>query len=199
LIEGAADLLCAAGAPDPIAFRAGSYGANDDTLLALAALGFAYDSSHNGAEHPWPGSIGLGPRQIAPVERGGVTEVPVTVIEERAGALRNFQICALSAGEMRAALDHAVEQQHAAVTIVSHGFELANRAGTGANAIHVSRFEALCGMLSEARDQLPTVHFADRPALRLDAQDAPLAPNSLRTGWRHAEQLWSNFIAERAA
>lgn len=199
LIGGAKELLCAAGAPDPVAFRAGSYGANDDTLLALSALGFVYDSSHNGAEHPWPGSIGLAPRQIAPVARGGVVEVPVTVIEERAGALRNFQICALSAGEMRAALDHAVEHRHAAMTIVSHGFELANRAGTGANAIHVSRFEALCGMLADARDDLPTTHFADRPALALDAADVPLAPNTLRTGWRHAEQLWSNFIAERAA
>src|SRR3546814_1833832 len=39
LIAGAIDLLKAAGAPHPIAFRAGSYGANDETLAALAALG----------------------------------------------------------------------------------------------------------------------------------------------------------------
>lgn len=199
LIEGATELLVAAGAPDPIAFRAGSYAANDDTLTALSALGFTYDSSHNGAEHPWPSAIDLPSRQIAPVARAGLIEVPVTVIEERAGALRNFQLCALSAGEMRAALDHAVAEDHAAVTIVSHGFELANRAGTAANAVHVGRFEALCGMLSDARETLPTMHFADRPALRLDADDAPLGPNALRTGWRHAEQLWSNFVAERAA
>src|SRR3546814_8894803 len=54
LIAGAIDLLKAAGAPHPIAFRAGSYGANDETLAALAALGFVYDSSHNGAATPWP-------------------------------------------------------------------------------------------------------------------------------------------------
>ena len=49
LIAGARDLLIAAGAPPPVAFRAGSYAANDATLRVLAAIGFAYDSSHNGA------------------------------------------------------------------------------------------------------------------------------------------------------
>ncbi len=132
LISGAADMLMAAGAPDPIAFRSGSYSASDDTLAALARLEFVYDSSHNGSEHPWPSAIGLEPRQIAPVLHRGVIEVPVTLIEDQKGHLRHFQICALSAAEMKAALDHAVREDHAAVTVVSHGFELANRAGTRA-------------------------------------------------------------------
>ncbi|MGN6619889.1 MAG: polysaccharide deacetylase [Sphingomonas sp.] len=199
LIAGATDLLKAVGAPPPIAFRAGSYAANDDTLAALAELGFRYDSSHNGAEHPWPSAIDLPPDQVAPVERWGLIEVPVTVIEERAGCWRNFQICALSIGEIRAALDHAVDQDYAAVTIVSHSFELANRPGTGANAIHVARFEALCSILADQADVLPTAHFADLPALPLGRSDRPLGPNMLRTSWRKAEQLWSNMIAERAA
>ncbi|MGY4397772.1 peptidoglycan/xylan/chitin deacetylase (PgdA/CDA1 family) [Sphingomonas sp. UYAg733] len=199
LISGAAELLIAAGAPRPIAFRAGSYSANDDTLRALASLGFAYDSSHNGAEHPWPSAIGLPVRQIAPVKREGLIEVPVTLIEDRPGALRNFQICALSAGEMAAALDHAVAERHAAVTIVSHSFELANRSGTRPNGVHVRRFDALCGMLAERRANLPTMHFGDRPDFALDRVDAPLGPNSLRTSWRRAEQLWSNMVEERAA
>ena len=199
LLAQARDLLEAAGAPRPIAFRAGSYAANDATLAALTSLGFAYDSSHNGSEHPWPSAIGLPVRQIAPVVRGGLIEVPVTVIEDRAGALRHFQLCALSIAEMRAALDHAAAADHAAVTIVSHGFELANRAGTRANAVHVRRFEALCAMLAARRATLPTTHFVDRPELALDRDDAPLGPSLLRTRWRQAEQLWSNLVAERAA
>jgi peptidoglycan/xylan/chitin deacetylase (PgdA/CDA1 family) len=199
LISGARDLLLAAGAPMPVAFRAGSYGANDDTLRALSALGFVYDSSHNGSEHPWPSAIDLPVRQIAPVMREGLVEVPVTVIEDRPGGLRNFQICALSAGEMRAALDHALDQDHAVVTIVSHGFELANRGGTRPNGVHVRRFEGLCELLAERRYVLPTMHFADRPGLRLDRDDAPLSPHPLRTRWRQAEQLWSNMVEERAA
>lgn len=199
LLEQARDLLVSAGAPLPVAFRAGSYAANDDTLAALTSLGFSYDSSHNGAHHPWPSAIGLPVRQIAPVVRGGLIEMPVTVIEDRAGGLRHFQLCALSVAEMRAALDHAAAHDHAAVTIVSHGFELATRAGTHANAVHVRRFDALCAMLAARSDVLPTAHFADRSPLRLTAQDVPLGPNAWRTRWRQAEQLWSNLVSERAA
>ncbi len=199
LIAGAAEMLVAAGAPDPIAFRSGSYSASDDTLAALAELGFAYDSSHNGSEHPWPSAIGLDPRQIAPILHRGVIEVPVTLIEDLPGHLRHFQICALSSGEMRAALDHAMHAGHSAVTIVGHGFELANRAGTRPNAVHVRRFEQLCRMVAARRGGLVTEFFADRPALALGQDDVPLAPSALRTRWRQAEQFWSNLVEERAA
>ncbi|MGN7159952.1 polysaccharide deacetylase [Sphingomonas sp. SAFR-052] len=199
LLGEARDLLGAAGAPDPVAFRAGSYSANDVTLDALAALGFAYDSSHNGAHHPWPSMIALLPDVIAPVAHRGLIEVPVTTIAMPGGGRRHFQICALSAAEMRAALAHAAAQNHAAVTIVSHGFELANRSGTRANAVHVRRFEALCRTLAKHADRLPTTHFRDRPALRLGQDDRPLPASALRTRWRQAEQLWSNWIEERAA
>ena len=198
LIAGATELLIAAGAPRPIAFRAGAYSANDDTLAALAQLGFIYDSSHNGSTAPWPSQIGLPARTIAPVWRG-VTEVPVTVIEDSPGSLRTFQLCALSAAETRDALEHAAANAHVAVTIVSHGFELANRAGTRANTVHLRRFERLCEMLDERSDVLPTAHFADRPHLVLGRDDRPLAPNTLRTRWRQAEQLWSNMVEERRA
>ena len=199
LIAGARDLLKACGASDPVAFRAGSYAANDDTLVALADLGFRYDSSHNGADAPWPSQIALPQRQIAPVAHNGVTEVPVTVIEDVPGNLRHFQICALSQGEMRAALDHALVEQHEAVTVVSHGFELANRGGTRANGVHVARFEGLCAMLADARGTLPTTWFRDLPDFAAAGQATPLAPNKLRTRWRQAEQLWSNLVEERAA
>lgn len=199
LLAEARDWLEQAGAPRPIAFRAGSYSANDDTVDALVALGFAYDSSHNGSEHPWPSAIGLPRDQIAPVAHRGLIELPVTLIEDRAGNLRHFQICALSAAEMRAALGHAEGERHAAVVIVSHGFELANRAGTRVNRVHRSRFDSLCALLAERRDMLPTQHFGDRPVLALGRQDRPLGPSTLRTRLRQAEQLWSNWVEERAA
>ena len=201
LLVRATELLVEAGAPHPIAFRAGSYAANDDTLTALEGLGFAYDSSHNGSEAPHTSRISLPARQIAPVRStngAGITEVPVTVIEDLRGRIRTFQLCALSAGESYDALEHAAVSHHAAVTIVSHGFELANRGGTRANTVHVRRFRTLCAILSEMRDVLPTVHFADRPALPLDRPDQPLGPDRLRKRWRQAEQLWSNWVAERA-
>lgn len=197
LLVGATELLTAAGAPQPIAFRAGGYAANTDTLRALAALGFVYDSSHNGAE-PAESRIGLGSDQIAPVTHH-LIEIPVTVIEDAPGLWRTFQLCALSGAEAAAALDHAAAEGHAAVTIVSHGFELANRLGTRANAVHLRRFDTLCRLLSARADDLPTMHFADRPALPLDRDDRPLEANALRRRLRQAEQLWSNWVAERAA
>ena len=199
LLGEARDLLLGTGAPDPVAFRAGSYSANDTTIDALVALGFAYDSSHNGAHHPWPSAITLSPDLIAPVAHRGLVELPVTTIAMPGGGRRHFQICALSAAEMRAALAHAAAHAHAAVTIVSHGFELANRQGTRANGVHVRRFEALCRILAERADALPTTHFRDRPALRLGQNDRPLPPSALRTRWRQVEQLWSNWVEERAA
>lgn len=199
LIETAAELLVAAGAPRPVAFRAGSYAADDATLDALAALGLTYDSSHNGSEDPRVSAIALPRDRIAPALHRGVVEVPVTLIEDQRGRLRHFQICALSTGEMQAALNHAIREAHAAVTIVSHGFELANRAGTRANAVHVRRFDALVRMLAASPDALATAHFRDMPDLPTDRRDRPLGPSLLRTGWRRAEQLWSNLVEERAA
>ncbi len=199
LLARAIDWLVEAGCERPVAFRAGSYAANDDTIDALAALDIDYDSSHNGSAHPWPSGLSLPPTRIAPTRHRGLVECPVTLIEEAPGRLRHFQICALSVGEMRAALDHAAHEDHAAVTIVSHGFELANRSGIAANAVHVRRFEALCAMLAERRDTLPTAWYRDRPALRLGQDDCPLPADRLRTARRRAEQLWSNLIAERAA
>src|SRR3546814_6360547 len=102
------------------------------------------------AATPWPSRIGLPADTIAPVVRAGLVELPVTLIEDAPGSLRNVQVCALSIGEIRAALDHAVAEDHAAVTIVSHSFELANRAGTRANGIHARRFEALCEKIGRA-------------------------------------------------
>ncbi len=197
LLRGAIELLTAAGAPPPIAFRAGGYAANDDTLRALVDLGLIYDSSHNGAE-PAESRIGLPADQIAPLHHH-LIEVPVTVIEDAPGLWRTFQLCALSGAETAAALDHAAAEGHAAVTIVSHGFELANRLGTRPNGVHVRRFETLCRLLAARADELPTMHFADRPALALGQADRPLGANALRRRMRQAEQLWSNWVSERAA
>lgn len=195
LIIGARDLLVAAGAPAPIAFRAAGFSANADTLRTLGALGFAYDSSCDASV---PGTVSVS-RGMAPVAHGCLVEVPVTLIDEGAGSLRGLHVAALSAGEMSAALDHAEANDHAAVTIVCDTAALANRAATRGNAIHVSRFEALCAMLAERRDTLPTYRFDQRPVLRLGQRDAPLEPHHLRTGWRQAEQLWSTMVEERAA
>ena len=196
LLERGIALLMEVGAPRPIAFRAGSYGANDATLRALASLGIRYDSSHNGTAHPWPSIISLPVEAIAPVRHEGVTEIPVTTIAEPAG-LRHMQICALSYAEMGGALRHAADQAHPVVTIVGHSFELAARNGLRANRVHLSRFERLCAFLDRNRDAMPTRTFADLEPLPLNV-DAHAFRNTLpQRLTRRVAQAWSNYVEER--
>lgn len=195
-LEQGLALLMEAGAPPPAAFRAGSYSANDVTLRAAASVGLRYDSSHNGAAHPWPGAISLPVMAIAPVLHQGIIEIPVTVIADRAKP-RHFQICALSMSEMRAALRHAVRHDHPVVTVVGHSFELATRSGRAVNHVHRRRFDALCAFLGDNRDAMPTRTFAELDGLALDATASPLPNSRLRTHARQVEQLWSNLVEER--
>jgi hypothetical protein len=57
----------------------------------------------------------------------------------------------------------------------------------------------LCALLAERRDLLPTSWFRDAPDLPLDRDDRPLGPARLRTAKRQVQQLWSNWVEERAA
>jgi hypothetical protein len=197
LVETARELLVAAGAPDPIAFRSGSYAADAGTLSALRAAGIRFDSSHNGSHHPVPSDLPLPPETVAPVELDGVIELPVGQIEDAPGRLRHLQLCAVSSEEMEAAFDHAVVEGHVLTTLVSHSFELASRDGLRPNRTLCRRFERLCAFLAERRDDLPTVHIADLHDLPLGRPARPLPPRSLRTARRMAEQLWSNLVYER--
>ena len=197
LIRTARDLLMLARVPSPIAFRSGSYAANEATLVALADLGIRYDSSHNGAQHPWPSALPFDPRQIAPVEHGNVVEIPVTTIEDAPGNLRHLQLCAVSGRELREALLHAVREGHEVVTIVSHSFELATRDGRRANQVLRRRFESLCAFLADHADRMPTVHFTDLESIRVDGEARPLPPRTLRKAGRMVEQLWANTVYER--
>jgi len=197
LIRTACDRLVEAGAPRPIAFRAGSYAADRATIEALAEAGIAFDSSHNGSQHPWASELPLDPRQIAPARLEGVVEVPVTQIDQGSRGLRHLQFCAVSFAEMRAALLHAARHGHPVVTLVGHSFELAARAGDRANPMLVRRFERLCRFLAGQAELLPTAHFADLADLPLEAQASPLRTRGLRTAARMAQQLWGNAVYER--
>ena len=198
LIETAARLLVEAGAPQPIAFRSGSYAADAATLRALRAAGIRYDSSHNGSHHPTPSALPLAASQIAPILVEGVIELPVTQIEDSPGRLRHLQLCAVSSEELEAALLHADVEEHALVTIVSHSFELGTRDGRRANRALCRRFERLCAFLAAHADRLPTIRFGAAGEVPLGGADAPLPARRLRTARRMAEQVWSNALYERA-
>ncbi len=197
LIETARDLLIAAGAPAPTAFRAGSFAANADTLAALRALGLHYDSSHNGADHPQVSTLPLGAELLDPAPCGGVIEVPVAQIARPGGGLRPFQVCALSIQEMVAALSHAAWNDHAATTIVSHSFELASRDGRRVNELVRARFDRLCRFLANNREIVPTARFAEMAVPAGGEPARPLPAHTLRTVRRYAEQAWGDARYEK--
>ncbi len=197
LIGGALDLLMAAGAPRPTAFRAGSFGANADTITALGRLGIAFDSSHNGAAHPSPSALPLDPALIDPAKVDGVVEIPVTQIATGEGKLRPLQICAVSTDEMETALRHAAVNDHPVVTIVSHSFELATRDGRRVNGLIRGRFERLCAFLEKNRETMPTVTFDDLQGVSAAKPSLPLASPWPRTAARIAQQAWGTARYEK--
>ena len=196
LIALARQLLIDAGAPPPTAFRAGNYGANDDTLRALATIGIAWDSSFNPTYIGDPCHIGLGVDQVDPVTRLGVTEVPVSALYDRPGHLRHAQICALSAREMRDALTHAAATRRPAFTIVTHSFEMMSRDRKRPNRSVMTRFEAMCRTVAE-HPGLSSSSFAGLEIPPATTTPERAAPNYLRTAKRIAEQTFATLAYER--
>lgn len=196
IIATARELLMAAGAPPPVAFRAGNYGANDDTLRALAGFGIDYDSSFCPGIARSACRITLPPTLTGEVVHCGVTEVPVGTIASWAGNRRHAQLTALSAWELEAALAHAGTMALPSFTLVSHSFELMSRDRRRENPLLVRRFEALCRALADS-DGVTTATYRDNPPLPAKAGDGgtmPLPHNIVRTASRMGEQIVINQL-----
>lgn len=193
LLDYARSQLIAAGAPAPVAFRAGNYGANDDTLRALAALGIAYDTSHCPGISGSECQISLGPDDRQVQRQHGTIEVPIGCIAAPGGALRHYQLTALSDGELVAALRHAVREGQNQVTMVSHSFELLSRDRMRANRVVQRRFDRLCAGLGKIAGLRTATYTASPPAIEAKTP-APLPHSSLRTWRRYAEQAVANAL-----
>lgn len=196
LLMLARDFLIEAGAPSPVAFRAGNYGANDDTLRALAALGITWDASFNPLYISDGCRIALGIDQVDAVIRLGVNELPVSAIEDRPGHLRHAQICALSATEMRAALNHAAATGRPAFNIVTHSFEMMSRDRKRPNKRVIARYEAMCATIANHRD-LKSAGFARLDLAPATTPPSRLGPSYVRTGVRMAQQVVDTLLYER--
>ena len=199
LLSHAKSLLETAGAPAITAFRAGNFGANDDTLRALATIGVDWDSSVNPGYLDGCCHISADPAQIAPTRLNGVAELPVSGIIDRPGSFRPAQVCAMSAAEMQAGLRHAVKEGHDAFVVVTHSFEMLSRNRQRANGTVKARFEALC----REAERLPGVRSAGFHDLSPTISDRPtpsltrVPPNGLRTGLRVAQQALATWRYER--
>lgn len=195
LIGLAKSILERAGAPSPVAFRAGNYGANDDTLRALAANGLGYDTSHCPALCNPAGGIGLAAGDRFPLHRLGVVEVPVGCIGNEGRPLRHAQLTALSLREIMTALRHACIHRLENFTLVSHSFELLSRDRRRINRIVKRRFDRMCEQVA-AMDGVTTGTYSVDPPRSLEGlQPHPVLPrNPFRTGFRYIEQAISNAV-----
>lgn len=199
LIAFAADALVAAGAPAPVAFRAGNYGANDDTLRALAELGITLETSFPPGLSQSACGISLGRDALAPVAHCGVTELPIGAIAGKGTDRRHAQITAMSLWEMTSAIRHAADQNWPALVLVSHSFEMMNRRRGIANRIVKHRFERLCEWLAATPD-VYTTDFTDRQFVERITSPTMLRKltllphNPLRTVLRMGEQAVANAL-----
>ncbi len=194
ILDYARTALMAAGAPAPVAFRAGNYGANDDTLRALAAIGLHYDSSHCPALPTGASRISLGTEDRDPLGHLGVLEVPVGAISTLGGGLRHAQITALTLDEMLSAITHARDSGRDSFTLVSHSFELINRRKQAVNHVVRRRFTGLVKALAGMRGVDTGTYAETPPRVRLTGANAALPASPLRTGIRLAEQFVSNAL-----
>lgn len=196
ILAYARDALVAARAPHPVAFRAGNYGANDDTLRALAVLGIVYDSSFAPGIGRSDCRIELPRDTVAPVRRLGVIEVPVATVGAFGGGLRHGQVTAISAWELQAALDHAVAQGRRELTLVSHSFELLCRRRLRENRVIARRFERMCALVADHPAVASGTYAHHPPAdpLSNGGRGGTVPHDPVRTALRLGEQLATNQL-----
>jgi hypothetical protein len=195
LLDFAQSTLMSAGAAKPVAFRAGNYGVNDDTLRALAKLGISYETSHCPGITNSLCDISLGSNDHSTVMHQGMLEVPIGSIASFKGTQRHAQITALSADELIAAIkfDHA--NQTGPFTLVSHSFELLSRDRACINHVVKRRFEKFCRKLAKLRGVKTATYSDSPPSAHQPKINKPILPhNIIRTGFRLSEQALGNAL-----
>lgn len=198
LLELGVEALEAAGAPRPVAFRAGNYGAGNETLKALASLGIVYDSSYN---EPYRGGtcrIRTDAPLNRPVRLDGLVEVPITWFEDYPGHTRALQVCAASAAELETVARQSLAQRRPTIVVVSHCFELLNQKRTHANRLLVKRFDDYCAFLQSQAPHVASAGFRDlEPGLEEGAPPLKLTSNPVRTALRMIEQTVGTVLYDR--
>ena len=190
LIAAGLGLMRRAGADEITAFRAGSFGFNIDTLRALRANGILLDSSYNASMLGQNSGVMPGVPVVSPIECEGVFEYPMTVFNDGSGSLRHVQLTACSYREIENLLWQALKSNSSSFVLLSHNFELLNRAGNKADSVVVKRFQKLCSFLHRNRDCFRTRGFTDLQPQVTQQQPAPLVSPVWRTTARMLEQIW---------
>jgi hypothetical protein len=191
--------LQASGARNICAFRAGDYGANFDTLRALARTEVLYDTSYNECYLDSTCGMERTSGLVQPRLMEGVYEFPVACFRDFPGHCRHAQLCACSSQELEHALMAAWKRGWDSFVIVSHSFELIRRARqpgerTVPDRVVIQRFERLCRFLAGNGDKFRTAMFSQLDPSAI-VKAAP--SQALSSGIHYTVQRWSQQFYRR--
>jgi hypothetical protein len=142
-----------------LAFRAGNYGASNETWQAMRSVGLRLSSNYNlcyqhkNCRIRWPSPVNA----LFETDVEGVWELPISNFSEGAGRYRHVQLTAVSFLEMEHYLLEARRLGIPEVTIVTHSFEfffvdsIAAKRGRP-NQVNIERLRALLDFLRDHPD-----------------------------------------------
>lgn len=169
LLEEGKKILTECGANSVSAFRAGCFGADENTLKALMETGIGIDSSYNQSFLNITCEIeNRKLNDVADVQ--GVIEFPITNFIENTGLIRRkykpLDINGVSFSEMKYVLDQAAECGLEFITIIMHSFSFikpydVQYRRTRARHQVVRRFQSLCRYLWKNQSQFEVITFSD--------------------------------------
>ena len=159
-----------------------------ETIRALSTNHIAFDSSYNASISGLDSGISPGTLLVEPFKYEEVYEYPMTVYQGGTRSLRHAQITACSHQEMEGLLWQALELKRNAFVILSHNFELLNRAMDRPDDIVVDRFNKLCFFLDRHRDCFHVRGFHGLTPPPILSQPNPLTSPIWKTGFRMLEQ-----------
>jgi hypothetical protein len=176
LQEGVAVFKRLLGRP-PVAFRAGNYAANRDTLRILRDLGIAYDSSFNSAYLDTSCLITERAPTNSAWQDGSLWEIPLTVFLTGRGrytGLKPLDVGAVSFPEIRSVLEQADAMGMNFVNVILHSFSLFKKADAQFSQIRkdrlvTRRFRKVCEFLAAQPGRFRVRTFGDLPQPRPDA------------------------------
>ena len=157
LIKEGKDILIRNEAKPPIAFRAGNFGANSNTLEALKVNGFLIDSSYNISYKKFARNISNSELNDSAMLEG-IWEIPITnFVECLPLGLKHFRpmdLISASYREMKFVLNQAKQNGPSNITIILHSFSFIKAFDVQYRKIRprfnvIRRFEKLCRFLHE--------------------------------------------------
>lgn len=194
LIKKGIQNLHSAGVEKVHAFRAGSYGANLDTLHALLQNGILYDTSYNPCYLESDCAIQTNKLLLQPENIEGIWEFPISFFQDYPGHRRHAQLCACSFYELKTALLDAWKAGWHSFVIVLHSFELVKKRGPSLmplpDKVNIKRFQLLCDFLSANQDKFHTALFSEIDPKVIPKENPThfIRSRLMHTVWRYAEQ-----------